>query len=214
MTSVTSLLAFFIPLAPRAPAVDASVLRYVGRVRTGVRLAAVAGFVLNCQLSYPQLQHAREISKSAATASNISGLLLGMRAYCNDYGDYPSALSDLVRTQVATGSALRSYGDPIDLPESSPTAADYSSFIYQPLIGAWRDEPEVILLHERAPWSRHGDGRLAYTVGFGDGRSAAVLVDEFGAVLWRSECRRREVAKLAAAAQGQATTQPGSGGGG
>ncbi len=140
---------------------------------------------------------AREHAKTAVTASNLKGLGGGARVHCDEHGFYPPSLQSLVEPGRCIPMQLVSIGDPriADVCRDENTLG-YSSFDYCPGVGAWRDEPEVILAHERQAWSalevrvfpRYGRCTL-----FGNGRALLLGADEFAAAKRRDKARRAEL---------------------
>ena len=175
----------------RSDQVRRGVLVGVTAIAAGVFAAGhtlLAGLVLGA---------AREHAKTSLTASNLKGLGAVAKLHCDEHGAYPPSLQSLVEPGHRIPRQLMSIGDPriADVCRDE-NAAGYSSFEYCPGVGAWRDEPDVILAHERQAWSalevrvfpRYGHCTL-----FGDGKALLLGADEFAAAKRRDKARRAEL---------------------
>lgn len=188
--------ALCIGLLPRGfAALDARLTRFARYAGVFVRCAAVLCLVSGCAVALRHLAIARSISLSAVSLSNIRGLSQGIGVYCNDYGDYPAALADLLDDGWTTPKQLLC---PFDAAadERNVTRNGYSSYVYSPGRGPCLKDHAIILLHERLPWSY---GRATwccpagYGVGFADGSVRWVSVDDMSEALSRDAARRTEL---------------------
>jgi hypothetical protein len=183
------------PVPAEVPTADASLVRFARHVGVPLRCCAALCLLAGCAASLRHLGVARQVSKSAISASNVRGLLHGMRAYHQECGAYPFALANLVESGQAWPNQLLVHWDWTG-DEARVEREGYSSYVYQCGVGPWREDPGIVLLYERLAWS-HGRATWCcppgYQVGFADGRVEWLDVSELTEVLARDARRRSEL---------------------
>lgn len=164
-----------------------------GQLRLGLSVAIPV--MLGCAgVAMHALSRAREAAKAPITSSNLRGIGQGLRIYSEKYGEYPADLDALVRADICSEGVFWSFGDPRDVVFSTETGFEYASFIYQPQLGSWINDPKIIVAYEREPWTPIGM-RLIPVYGrsvlFADGHVQLFDIAAFDAACREDAARRR-----------------------
>lgn len=146
-------------------------------------------------LTQVALARVRAAGKATVTAANLRGIGQALKVYHEGEDGYTSCLGDLKAANNVTGLQLLSIADPA-LSCWEDADPPYSSFAYNPGVGPWRADPEIVLALEREPWTatemrlfpRHGRWVL-----FGDGDVRWLLDGEFREAMERDRARRSDL---------------------
>ncbi len=163
-------------------------------VTLGIAICILGG---QAMLARRVWRSASEDAKSAVAASNLRGLGIAVRLYCNERGEFPPSLQTLVDTGAYSWRQLRSPNDPqVREQDGRQVDSGYGSFEYCPGLGDWPNAPDVVLAYEREAWSpveARLSPRRARCVLFGDGRVLLLKEDEFATARQRSVRKRKEL---------------------
>jgi hypothetical protein len=138
------------------------------------------------------LGRAREAGKATVTCANLRGIGQALKVYRDDFETHAPLLADLEIANYTTRKQFLSIADPA-LADWSDTGPIYSSFAYNPGVGSWSDDPQIVLAFEKEPWTatemrlfpKHGRWVL-----FGDGSVRWLLDGEFREAMERDRTRR------------------------
>ncbi len=141
------------------------------------------------------LGRARAASKATVTQANLMGIGMALKLYHEDEGEHAPCLGDLKAANHTVGKQLLSLDDPA-IWSWEDTDPPYSSFAYNPGVGPWRADPEIVFAFEREPWTatemrlfpKHGRWVL-----FGDGLVRWLIEGEFREALERDRARRSDL---------------------
>lgn len=141
------------------------------------------------------LSLARQIAKSPVSWANLRGIGMAIEAYCQDRGSYPPTLHHLIEEGIVTPWQCYAPVDPVG--EADVLDLGYSSYVYQPGIGQWNAQADVILAYERLPWSvlsTSGTSPVrAYAVLFGDGDVRPLQIQDMQQAVLRDRGKRLEL---------------------
>lgn len=138
----------------------------------------------------------REISKTTVTEANLLGIGQSLNLYFRDHGAYPESAFELARLNYVTAKQFLSIGDPRVLAGGTWDVPTYTSFMFLPLTTMMNGDAQVIVCHEREPWSRRELRILAPRVRwvlFADGQVKALDEAQFEEALKKNETRRNEL---------------------
>lgn len=167
----------------------------VGRKLTAwaAAILIMVGYVF---LAMAVLSKAREYGKSPITHANLRAVGFALKQYATANHEYPTSLQELISLDELAPRSLHSFGDPQRLAHTDDERVPYSSFVYQPGLGEWRSEPQLILAYERLPWTPMNlriKTRYGRCVLFADGNVRRLAEHEFTAAKADDAARRGEV---------------------
>ncbi|MBN2446458.1 MAG: hypothetical protein JXO22_07030, partial [Phycisphaerae bacterium] len=136
-------------------------------------------------------------AKAAVSRANLRGIGQAIKLYHNACGDYPASFTDLVAHGECTLPQFICRADKYITEARPGEPIPHTSYIYSPGAGEWREDEDIVLAHERCPWSVAPNGaifwRPAYGVLFADLHTEYIDWEEFSGVWYRSLDRRREI---------------------
>jgi hypothetical protein len=156
---------------------------------------ALALALLNAAVALQALGVARMIAKSQVCRANLRQIGQALRDYHVEQGDYPPTLVDLVESGHLTPNICLSPYDSHGFLNRFREEG-YSSYVYMPGNGAWRDDALLILGHQRLPWAW---GRMTlwsprgYSVLFADLSVGWLDIREFEEDLYCDSEFRKEI---------------------
>lgn len=134
------------------------------RLRAGLSLVAAAIAVCHVALCLRVVVVTRIIALSEVSQSNLRGIGQQLRAYYDNFGQYPETVSALITAGFSTEGQWISPGDGYAV-ETMVLSEGYSSYAYSPGRGEWSSDPELLLAYERGPWT-YGQWDLACNPGY------------------------------------------------
>lgn len=150
-------------------------------------LCVFGGFVL-CKTAC--IREQQELA-TLFTKQHLMMIWSAHSAYVEDFRSTPDSLALLVKARLLFPHDLWSLGEPDFM-----RTPEYSSFEYQRLRCPMRDEPELVICYERAPWgivAARMFPRRCRAVLFADGRVSSLTESEFAAALLDDQRRRAEL---------------------
>ena len=137
----------------------------------------------------------RDAGKATVTSANLRGIGQALKLYHEDFEVHAPSLADLEVANYTTRKQFLSIADP-GLVNWSDTGPAYSSFAYNPGVGSWSKEPDIVLAFEKEPWTatemrlfpKHGRWVL-----FGDGSVKWLQDAEFRATMELDRARRLDL---------------------
>lgn len=214
LAPLVAAIALVIPPVPwRRWAGDASIALLARRVGRPLRIGAVLLFVTTFVMCGLPVGAARRCGMSAGNGYSVRSLMSAIHAYHDGHGAYPDALIDLLSTGIATPDQL--VCRPWDRAGKDDVLDDgYSSYAYYRGVGVWREDPAIILVHERLAWSYgrpRWDCQRGYSVGFADGTVRWLDVGEMTEALHENARRRAEIGWPTQPAPNVPATRPAEG---
>lgn len=120
--------------------------------RLAIRVALVAsvfGFAFLNMICFGNL---REYAILSISSSNLRGISIGLRMYCEKEGVPPSSWDDLIRSGISSPGQFIRPLDP-DTFESRDGKVVGTSYIYRSVAAACPSKDEEIVAYERLPWT-------------------------------------------------------------
>jgi len=173
--------------------------QFTRTARGGVGLLLATCFVMvigSTCLNMVVLRVTRDASKSTIPAANLKALGLLVEQHAEMHAAYPPSLESIISEYSMSPKALLSPFDP-DAPHDVPgDRLIYSSYVYRPGNGKPAPDPDIVIAHEREPFTICEPRILAPKerwVLFGDGQVRHLTDAEFADAMRKDEERRREL---------------------
>lgn len=136
------------------------------------------------------------LARTAVTEANLRGLHRAIAEYAHDHGIYPPTVMAMQKGGYIGVKETWSVHEPQSELYQEGDYQVHLSFAYHPGIDRPRNDPALVIVNDRGPWSYRNRGlwfRHTRLVLFDDGNVANIDEEAFAAALKRDAQRRQEL---------------------